>query len=82
MTLFFVSILFSYLLVCELPMFALKFKNFGLKDNAVKYGFIAASVLLIILFHLYALPLVILLYIAVSFVLWMVGQMKSDELKY
>lgn len=31
---------FSYLLVAELPLFALKFKNLSWKDNAVKYIFL------------------------------------------
>ena len=35
-----------YLLVCELPMFALKFKHWGWKGNEVKYGFVTLSVLL------------------------------------
>lgn len=35
-------LVFSYLLVCELPMFALKFKHWGINEpgNIVKYGFI------------------------------------------
>ncbi len=31
----------SYLLVCELPLFALKFKQWSFKGNEVKYGFTA-----------------------------------------
>lgn len=33
----------SWLLVAEIPMFALKFKHWGLKGNEIKYGFIAFS---------------------------------------
>lgn len=33
----------SWLLVSEIPMFALKFKHWGLKGNEIKYGFIAFS---------------------------------------
>ena len=29
----------SYLLVCELPLFALKFKQWSIKGNEIKYGF-------------------------------------------
>lgn len=83
MTLFFVSAIFSYLLVCEMPMFALKFKNFGFKDNALKYGFIVVSLILLAIFKLYALPIVILLYIVVSFVVWVASQLKANnDLKY
>lgn len=38
-----------FLLVCELPMFALKFKQWGLKGNEVKYGFIVVSAALLCL---------------------------------
>jgi Phosphatidylserine synthase len=83
MTLFFVSAIFSYLLVCEMPMFALKFKNFSIKDNALKYGFIAVSLVLLAIFKLYALPIIILLYIVVSFVVWVASQLKANnDLKY
>lgn len=82
MTLFFVSVIFSYLLVCELPMFALKFKSLSIKENAIRYSFILASALLIILFKLYALPLIILLYILTSLVIWIVNQFKENEQAY
>ena len=38
----------SYLLVAELPLFALKFKNWGWKGNEVKYIFVLTSALMII----------------------------------
>ena len=60
------SFIFSFLLVAELPLFALKFKSFRWQDNKVKYIFLIASVLLIILFKFVAIPLVIILYILVS----------------
>lgn len=39
-----VSIVCSILLVCELPLFALKFKHFGWNGNAVRYIFLIGSV--------------------------------------
>ena len=33
----------SYLLIAEIPMFALKFKHWGFKGNEVKYIFVAVS---------------------------------------
>lgn len=33
-----------WLLICEVPMFALKFKHWGWKGNELKYGFAAVSV--------------------------------------
>ena len=41
-----------YLLVAEIPMFALKFKHWGWKDNEIKYGFVALSVVLLAFFGL------------------------------
>lgn len=65
----------SWLLVCELPMFALKFKHWGLKGNEVKYGFAVLSLVAIIAFG----PLnsfwgIILAYIVVSGALELKGK--------
>lgn len=38
----------SWLLVAEIPMFALKFKQWGLKGNEVKYGFVCFSVAVLV----------------------------------
>ncbi|MBQ6652079.1 MAG: CDP-alcohol phosphatidyltransferase family protein [Prevotella sp.] len=38
-----------WLLVCELPMFALKFKHWGWRGNEVKYSFVVASLVAILL---------------------------------
>jgi CDP-diacylglycerol---serine O-phosphatidyltransferase len=62
----FYSIIMSYLLVAELPLFALKFKNFSWADNSIKYIFLIISVILLILLKFAAIPVIILLYILVS----------------
>ncbi len=41
--LFLFMLLFCFLLVAELPLFALKFKNLSWKDNAIKYIFLLGS---------------------------------------
>ncbi|MCC5944049.1 MAG: CDP-diacylglycerol--serine O-phosphatidyltransferase [Bernardetiaceae bacterium] len=61
-----ISVVMSYLLVAELPLIALKFKNFAWKANALRYIFLVLSVLLLIFFQFLGLPLIVLLYIAVS----------------
>lgn len=43
-------LLCSWLLVCELPMFALKFKHWGWKGNEVRYGFMLLSVACLVAF--------------------------------
>jgi CDP-diacylglycerol--serine O-phosphatidyltransferase len=60
------TLLMSYLLVAELPLFALKFKNFGWTDNKIRYSFLIISVVLLILFQFVAIPFIIFLYIVMS----------------
>lgn len=57
---------FSFMLVAELPLFALKFKSFGWAANQIKFSFLIASALLLLFLHFAAVPLIILLYILVS----------------
>lgn len=59
-------LLFSYLLVAELPLFALKFKSFGWSGNEFKFVLIGLSVILLILFNIPGLSAIILLYILLS----------------
>ena len=42
------SLILSYLLVCEIPMFSFKFKNFSVKDNAVRFAFVGLSAVIAI----------------------------------
>ena len=60
--------IFSGLLVAEIPMFSLKFKNFTWKDNKTKFLFLLVSIPLIILFKLTGIAAVILWYIILSLV--------------
>jgi CDP-diacylglycerol---serine O-phosphatidyltransferase len=61
-----ITLLFSWLLVAEIPMFSLKFKNLGWKSNQIQYIFLLCAVLLIAAFQLYGIPAVILLFIGIS----------------
>ena len=59
--------IFSYLLVSEIPMFALKFKTYALSQNKLKYGFIVFSgIVLAFLGVLNGFWVVIALYICIS----------------
>lgn len=55
-----------YLLNSNIKLFALKFKNWILKENAIRYIFIVLCIVLVILLQFVAIPLVILLYISMS----------------
>jgi CDP-diacylglycerol--serine O-phosphatidyltransferase len=61
-------VFFSILLVFELPLFALKFKNFGWADNKIRYVFLTISLALLIIFQVLAIPFIVILYILLSIV--------------
>jgi CDP-diacylglycerol--serine O-phosphatidyltransferase len=58
----------SLLLVAEIPLIALKFKNFGWADNKIRFVFIGLSVILLVAFQFAGIPIVIILYIVLSIV--------------
>ena len=64
--LIFIAILFSILLVINLPMFSIKFKGLKYKDNRFIYNFLIFSLLLLVLFQVTAIPLIIISYILIS----------------
>ena len=66
-----VAVLTSLLLVSPIRMFALKFHGFGWRGNEVRYLFLLASIVLIIILRTYAIPVIIVLYIVVSAVRWL-----------
>jgi CDP-diacylglycerol---serine O-phosphatidyltransferase len=59
---------FSFLLVSEIPLFALKFKSFAWADNKIKYIFLGVSALLLLFLQFAALPIIVGLYIVFSLV--------------
>lgn len=64
---FFLTILFScWILVSEVPMFALKFKHYGWKGNEIRYSFIAISGLLLALLGWGGFSAVVVLYVILS----------------
>lgn len=59
-------LLMCFLLVSELPLFALKFKSYGFSQNKYAYVLIASSAVLLLLYRIEALPLIIILYVLLS----------------
>ena len=55
--------LFCYFMIAEIPLFALKFKNFSFKGNEIKYIFLLLSLVLILVMQLQAMPFIILSYL-------------------
>lgn len=57
---------FCYLLVSEIPMFALKFKHWGWKGNEIKYVFLLTSAVILVVFQIIGIAVVIAWYIVLS----------------
>ena len=57
-----------YLLVAEIPMFALKFKTWGWKGNEVKYIFILSCIPLLLLLGVSGLAVIIAWYVFLSII--------------
>ncbi|MDR0790576.1 MAG: CDP-diacylglycerol--serine O-phosphatidyltransferase [Bacteroidales bacterium] len=60
------SVIMSVMLVVEVPMMALKFKNMTWQDNKVKFIFIIMSFGLFFVMNFYAIPFIVILYIIIS----------------
>jgi len=61
-----ISLLSAYMLNAEIPLFSLKIKNFSWEKNKLQVIFLALSVVLLFLLEFTALPVIILLYVALS----------------
>lgn len=59
-------VIFSLLLVSEIPMFSLKVKNLSWKDNQIRYILIACALCLILLLGWSGIAATILLYLLIS----------------
>ena len=68
-----ITIIVSFLLVAPTELFALKFKNYSWTDNKIRFTFILLAVLLLAGWQAGAIPLIILLYIAISLVSRVLG---------
>ena len=56
------------MLNAEIPLFALKFKNYQFKENSIKYIFILLIIILVSWLQFIAIPIVILLYVILSII--------------
>ena len=59
----------SWLMVSEIPMFALKFKKWGWKGNQVKYIFLLTCIPLLAIFGLTGLAIIIAWYVIISYII-------------
>ena len=75
------SVILSILMVVELPLFALKFKHFKFKGNEIRYIFLTISIILLATLFVWALPIIILLYIILSVINNLTKKQSKDEIQ-
>lgn len=61
-----ITLLGSYLMNANIKMFALKFKTYRIKENYIKYLFLLLSIILFVIFHYLAIPIILIAYILIS----------------
>jgi CDP-diacylglycerol---serine O-phosphatidyltransferase len=61
-----IILLLSWLMVSNIPMISLKFKNFKWKDNVSRFILLCSVPVLFIFFRFSAIPMIILIYIIIS----------------
>lgn len=66
-----ITIIGSLLMISELRMFSLKFKNFSWLKNKMQLVFLLIALILLIILHVTAIPLIILLYVVLSVGMWL-----------
>jgi CDP-diacylglycerol--serine O-phosphatidyltransferase len=75
-SLFILSVLLSILMVVEIPLFSLKFKDFTWQNNQIRFIFLILSLLLLGFLQVLALPIIIFLYVLMSLVFWRKPKME------
>ena len=61
-----VVLILSWLMVSKLPLMALKFKDFNLKNNLPKYLLVVIAIIAVLILKWLAIPLVVLAYVLIS----------------
>ncbi len=63
-----ITLILTYLMNAELPLFSLKFKNYAVKNNIIKYLFLMISLFMIISLQYLSIPLIITIYVILSLI--------------
>ncbi len=59
-------ILFSYLLISEIPLLSLKFKGFGVKENLYRYILLILSLIAVLILKHLSIPAILIIYVIIS----------------
>lgn len=60
------TLIFSGLMVSELPLMSLKFRNLSFNDNKPRYLLVSMAIILFLILKAIAIPLIVLVYILIS----------------
>jgi len=71
----------SILLISEIPMFSLKFKNFKWTGNQIRYTFLACSAISIVFLLVWSIPIIVLLYVILSSIENKLNKKQSHEIQ-
>jgi CDP-diacylglycerol--serine O-phosphatidyltransferase len=72
------TLFMSFLMIAELPLFALKFKNFTWTDNKMRYSFLLLATGLLIIFQYAGIPIIILLYVVLSIINNVLNKFRNE----
>ena len=76
-----IIVVMSLLLVSELPLFALKFKHFKWKGNGTRYVFLISCGILISTLLIWSIPIIVLLYLLLSFIQHILRKNRTHEIQ-
>ena len=76
-----IIVVMSVLLVSELPLFALKFKHFKWKGNGTRYIFLISCGILISTLLIWSIPIIVLLYLILSFIQHILRKNRAHEIQ-
>lgn len=73
-----ITLLSTYVMNAEIPLFSLKIKNFSVAKYKLQISFLVASILMLIFLQIVAVPLIILMYILLSVINNLVTNKASE----
>jgi len=73
-----ISLVLAFLMITDIRMFSIKFRDFQLKSNLLRYLFLGASALILIMLQIPGVMVIIILYVCIS-VVW--NQVPAGRIK-
>ncbi len=73
-----ITVIMAFLMITEVPLMALKFASFGWAENKLKYSFLFLSIILIVGLKVWAIPLIVFLYLTLSIFNFTIQKQKNE----